>query len=278
MRQSDHWLNVFWEIDLSNNKIDLNKNYKIELPSARTVLINLAIGLVIGYLGPFGTFEMALLQRIMYWIILIFAGYFIYAQVEKVSQWYFHKRKTHILLMFLIPPVIGSIFLSFVVAYVSYLFVGMPLIFPASFFFFFPKVLILGITLQVFNEIMNRARSNPTETIIESINTSKKHLDFLNRIPDKLGDDLICFSMEDHYLQVHTDKGNHMILMRMKDALKELQDYHGIQVHRSWWIAIDAVIDVKKTSRKATLTMKNDMQVPVSQKYLSVLKEVGLIP
>lgn len=48
-------------------------------------------------------------------------------------------------------------------------------------------------------------------------------------------------------------------------------------MHRSWWVAIDAVIDVKKQSRKATLTMKNGMAVPVSQKYLPKLKEVGLL-
>ena len=48
-------------------------------------------------------------------------------------------------------------------------------------------------------------------------------------------------------------------------------------MHRSWWVALDAVEDVKKQSRKATLIMKNGIEVPVSQKYLPVLKEHNLI-
>jgi len=83
--------------------------------------------------------------------------------------------------------------------------------------------------------------------------------------------------MDDHYLLVYTEKGSHMMLLRMKDALVELKDYKGLQVHRSWWVAIDAVMDVKKQTRKATLIMRNNIEVPVSQKYLPMLKEAGLV-
>jgi len=47
-------------------------------------------------------------------------------------------------------------------------------------------------------------------------------------------------------------------------------------VHQSWWIALDAVLKIKKSSRKATLFMKNNIEVPVSKKYLSTIKDKGL--
>lgn len=257
-----------------------------------SLLITLAISLVIGYLGPFNTYQMPWLQRTMYWVILIFAGHFIYSQVDRFIHWYFQEKKPNKILAFIVPSMIGAAILSFVVEYVSYVFVGRPLAFPENFLFFYPKVFILGLALESFGKITELARNNnqlqsepqdkrPVERQAKRqdkpIETSNKYQDFLNRIPDKLGDELVCFCMEDHYLQVYTTQGNHMMLMRMKDALLELQDYHGLQVHRSWWVAIDEVVDAKKFSRKATLTMSNDMQVPVSQKYLPALKEVGII-
>ena len=142
---------------------------------------------------------------------------------------------------------IGSFFLTFFVDYLTHQFLQIRIAFPDSFLFLFPKVFILGITLNVIGYLLDQAKNN--------INESKQHQSkdnpFIKRIPDQLGDDLICFCMEDHYLNVHTSQGSHMMLLRMKDALVELKDYKGFQVHRSWWVALDAVEDVNKQTRKA---------------------------
>ena len=78
--------------------------------------------------------------------------------------------------------------------------------------------------------------------------------------------------MDDHYLNVMTDKGEHLLLMRFKDALSKLEHYDGFQTHRSWWVAKEAVVDTKKEGRKLILILQNGTEVPVSQTYLANVK------
>ena len=68
-----------------------------------------------------------------------------------------------------------------------------------------------------------------------------------------------------------------MLLMRMKDALIELKEYPGLQVHRSHWVAKNQVKKVNKTSRKITLLMRNGLEIPVSRKFYPEIKALGFI-
>jgi len=58
---------------------------------------------------------------------------------------------------------------------------------------------------------------------------------FMERLPVKFrGARLYAVSSEDHYLRVHTDRGEELILMRLSDALRELSEADGVQTHRGW--------------------------------------------
>ena len=238
-----------------------------------SIFVTLCIGLIVGYLGPFGSFQMPLASRLLYWVILIIVGNIIFSQTEKFCKWYFDKKNFNIIIILLLTSLIGSVFLTFFVEYMTHLFFNLKIAYPDNFLYLFPKVFFLSFTLNVIGYLLDQVQNNRNQPKQHQVNDNP----FINRIPDQLGSDLICFSMEDHYLNVQTDKGSHMMLLRMKDALVELKDYKGIQVHRSWWVALDAVQEVKKQTRKATLIMKNGIKVPVSQKYLPVLKENNLI-
>src|SRR5690606_17132350 len=63
----------------------------------------------------------------------------------------------------------------------------------------------------------------------------------LNRLPHHLRGRLIYMSMQDHYVDVHTDRGNALVLMRLGDAIAETGATPGLQIHRSHWVALDAV-------------------------------------
>ena len=236
-----------------------------------TILINLFIGLIIGYLGPFSSYEMPLINRLSYWVILIGAGHFIYSQINDLCHWYFNSKINNSVIQFLLPSFFGAVVFSFFVEYISHLFFSLELALFKNFIFFFPKVFILGLVLNLIGLLLDRYQETHKQTLINQQDPLLNN--FFNRLPKNLGKELICFSMEDHYLHVHTEKGSHMILLRMKDALVELKNYNGLQVHRSWWVATDAVIDIKREARKATLIMKNNMNVPVSQKYLAIIKQ-----
>ncbi|GLQ21736.1 LytTR family DNA-binding domain-containing protein [Algimonas porphyrae] len=99
---------------------------------------------------------------------------------------------------------------------------------------------------------------------------------FLQRLPIKFRDArLWAVSSEGHYLRVHTDKGETMILLRLSDALRDLADVDGLQTHRSWWVAREGVEAIIATKGKKTVRLKSGQQVPVSRSRSSEMKKRG---
>jgi DNA-binding LytR/AlgR family response regulator len=65
--------------------------------------------------------------------------------------------------------------------------------------------------------------------------------------------------------------------MRLGDAVAELEGIEGAQVHRSWWVARDAITDAQRGDGRATLKLRDGAEVPVSRTYARVLRESGWI-
>lgn len=105
-----------------------------------------------------------------------------------------------------------------------------------------------------------------------------KPVKFLDRLPLKLrGAEIWAVEAEDHYLRLHTSRGQDLILMRLADAVAELEGIEGMQVHRSWWIARDAIADARRGDGRAVLTLKDGSNVPVSRTYAGELRDKGWI-
>jgi DNA-binding LytR/AlgR family response regulator len=99
---------------------------------------------------------------------------------------------------------------------------------------------------------------------------------FLERLPARLrGAALYAVEAEDHYLRLHTSEGADLILMRLSDAIGELEGIEGARTHRSWWVARDGVDDARRFDGKAVLRLKNGAEVPVSRTYVRALRQAG---
>lgn len=99
---------------------------------------------------------------------------------------------------------------------------------------------------------------------------------FLERLPQKLrGADLYAVSSEDHYLRLHTSRGTDLILMRLGDALGELEGIEGAQTHRSWWVARSAVEKSRREGDRVVLELKGGAEAPVSRPNVRPLREAG---
>lgn len=99
---------------------------------------------------------------------------------------------------------------------------------------------------------------------------------FLSRLPPKLaGGELFAVEAEDHYLRLHTSLGQDLILMRLGDAIAELEGLEGAQTHRSWWVAKTAVAGVTKLDGRAVLTLRDGAEVPVSRGFVKDLRAAG---
>ena len=137
----------------------------------------------------------------------------------------------------------------------------------------FPVVLVVCLTMSVIAPVLNHqakaakaAQSGPEPAPPR----------FLDRLPLKLrGAEIWAVEAEDHYLRLHTSKGQELILLRLSEAIDELAGLEGEQVHRSWWVARQGLADAERGDGRAVLTLKNGVKAPVSRTYAKILRDKG---
>jgi DNA-binding LytR/AlgR family response regulator len=100
----------------------------------------------------------------------------------------------------------------------------------------------------------------------------------MERLPAPVRGPLISLSVTDHYVHVTTARGTHMLLMRLSDAIAETEPTEGLQIHRSHWVAQDAIQSVQRGTRKSEVILISGSRLPVSRTYLPQLKEAGFLP
>jgi DNA-binding LytR/AlgR family response regulator len=89
------------------------------------------------------------------------------------------------------------------------------------------------------------------------------------------GSTLFAVEAQDHYLRLHTSRGEDLILMRLSDAIAELEGIEGARTHRSWWVARAAVVSAERAEGRATLTLPTGAIAPVSRSYVRPLRDAG---
>jgi hypothetical protein len=76
---------------------------------------------------------------------------------------------------------------------------------------------------------------------------------------------IIALSAEDHYLRVHTARGEALVLMSLGAGMAALGPEAGIQVHRSHWIAHPALADGSARLGRAGIVLGGGQTLPVSR-------------
>ena len=76
---------------------------------------------------------------------------------------------------------------------------------------------------------------------------------------------LIALSAEDHYLKVHTDRGEALILMGLSQAAAALGPRRGVRIHRSHWVAFDALPADGHKRSAGELRLDGGLTLPVSR-------------
>lgn len=100
---------------------------------------------------------------------------------------------------------------------------------------------------------------------------------FLRDIDPEIAASVHWIEADDHYLKVHGQNGSTRVLMRFRDALEEISDLPGLQVHRSHWVRIEAVTEVRPDGRRHVAVLPCGAKVPVSRSYLPDLQAAGLM-
>jgi DNA-binding LytR/AlgR family response regulator len=134
-----------------------------------------------------------------------------------------------------------------------------------------PSVFVVSLVLSALSLLVRR---QPAQTHAAPQDAPPPK--FLARLPDKLrGGEIYAVEAEDHYLRLHTSLGQDLILMRLGDAIVELEGLEGAQTHRSWWVAKAAIASAERQDGRATLTLKDGAEVPVSRGFARTLRAAG---
>ena len=121
------------------------------------------------------------------------------------------------------------------------------------------------------------SRAKAATPLLEAAQAKDVTAQFMQRLPVKFRTAALwAVSSEDHYLRVHTSLGEELILMRLADAMRELDGTDGLQTHRSWWVAKEGVADARREAGKLYLVLKSGKEAPVSRTYQSAVKDAGL--
>lgn len=101
---------------------------------------------------------------------------------------------------------------------------------------------------------------------IETVsNNSPEAPALLNRLQPGNRGQLLRLSADDHYTQVVTNRGKELILIRFSDAVKEIGETPGLQIHRSHWVADSHVAELQRVHGALSLKTRDGTLLPVSR-------------
>ncbi len=240
--------------------------YENRMGWVRGLVITLVASTFLTFAQAFGSSALALPLRFAYWLGLMTVGW-LWGVV--VSSFFFGeiRRPQRLWLRVVLSSLVIAVPYSLVVGATTQFIKGSRFDNLADIADLMGSVLVVTAAMVVINVLVARQS-------VATTSASSKPPKFLDRLPLKLrGADVWAVEAEDHYLRLHTSLGQDLILMRLSDALDELEGIEGAQVHRSWWVARHAITEAVRGDGRATLTLKDGAEVPVSRTYARLLRE-----
>lgn len=234
-------------------------------PSARRGLVIATVGGVfMALIGALGSGEVPLLPRLAYWLVVMWSGAALgFGVAFGVHRW--GRLRAWPLVEGALIALAIALPLTTIVIVANHLTFGGGFPAPEGMISAFLVVLLISGLITVVNYTTAPAvvMTPVSEAVAAPPLTAPR---FLDRLPLRLRHArLLAIEAEDHYLRVHTDAGSDLVLLRMVDAVAELDGLAGARTHRSWWVARDAVVGVESSGGRTTLTLSGGLTVPVSR-------------
>lgn len=219
--------------------------------------------LILAIIGPFGTYEdLTFWERLVFWTA-IFTGVGFFAHVMMTlcldTQ---YLGKLNRLVRLAIGAAVAAIPGAAIVVFVNLVFRPQGISADTLPYVWF-QVAIISYLIGVVEYIDWGLRTDkPAELTVTRLH---------DRLPPEIGDDIVSMSMQDHYVEVTTTEGNHLCLLRMSDAIAELEGLPGQRVHRSHWVASRHMRSLSKQNTRKSVVLSDGRDLPVSDTYLADL-------
>ena len=99
--------------------------------------------------------------------------------------------------------------------------------------------------------------------------------EFLKKATNLEANDVLALQAEEHYVRIYAQNSTELVHCRFGDAVQEMPEELGLQVHRSWWVADSAIRSAKRGSRRWQLDLYTDITVPISDSFAAAARERG---
>jgi len=242
------------------------------------ILVMVALGLLIGLLGPFGTFGAPPAQRMLAWVIWLLAGYALFRPTNIVAGWLCEATGLPHFAGKLLALVVASVPLTLIV---TMMMTHMPFADVLRWRGFWTMYLYIVVIAVVASVVMasvfgrGEARAPVSEPRPQPApSPAPQPTAPTLPLPPGFGP-ILALKGEDHYVRVIGKGREELVLMRMRDAIERLGERDGLRVHRSWWVAHDAVVAVRRDGRTAIITLTGDHEVPVARDMMPQLRVAG---
>jgi DNA-binding LytR/AlgR family response regulator len=241
---------------------------------SKTYAAGLAAGLFMAFIGALGTDDQPLGKRLLLWVPMLLFGTVV---GQFVGGWTSRRPRigeNAVLTWAVITAAVAAITAVAAWGYVGLIFGWRG---PRSLFDFLVPAAVISGTVTAIMMLINRP-GPATHAAPPAEANAPAEVRFLERMPEKLkGGAIYAVQAEDHYLRIHTSKGSDLILMRLSDAVAELEGIEGAQTHRSWWVAKDGIAEVRRAGGRVALALKDGAEAPVSRPNVKALRESGWI-
>ncbi len=228
------------------------------------------VGLVLGLSGPFGTYgSMPPGGRIVYWLVITFATFGVGLLTSQLVAENTPLRRLGPMPAHTLAAIIGGVPVTATVLLINRLggirfaenWSGI-----AELYFYCTAICVCVTGLfAAYQASEARKADKPRAPAL------------LKRLPIELRGNLSHLSMQDHYVDIVTDKGSKLVLLRLADAIAETEPVPGLQIHRSHWVALDAVARTRREGDRHFVELKDGAVLPISRSSLPAAREAGLV-
>lgn len=242
-----------------------------------------AVGAFLGVIGPFGSFAAPLPVRVASWVAGTCLGVMLFSVLVRGSRVLGARLALPAWFSTGAAVAAGCLPLSLVV---GLLFNGRYLReggWPAA-LEFYGDCLLIAAPLTAAGVLLVRRHPDPaappevTAPVPVPATAAPAAASLLDRLPPRLGRDLVALQIEDHYVRAHTPLGSDLLLMPLGQAVEAVARVEGLRIHRSWWVARAAVVGEVWEGRNLRLRLRGGLEAPVARASVAPLRAAGWLP
>ena len=227
------------------------------------------LGLFMAAVIAFNAAANGVWARILYWQINLLGGGAIAALIEIPLE-----RRLRLAARPGLRAVVQALVMTFPITLLVWVVSGLMRVNPLGLMAllgYLPSVLVVDIVVVLLAWLLRatiRPKPEPATGLVVNPLASRLEPRFARAA-------LIAVEAEDHYLRVHTTAGQALVYMRFSDALEELAAGDGLRIHRSWWVARNAVDTVRWRNGRGEIVLNTGILAPVSRTYAADVRRAS---